>query len=126
MKFRTMKAVAMAAAAVAAVVGSSSGAQAAAFDGSCNDHEVCNYRLTSYTGGIWDTPGDVSSYVGHYFSSGYTLNDRTSSLKNNADIYDVTHYTDANYSGGWLDTGTNSARASLYTTWDNTFSSHYF
>lgn len=126
MKFRTVKVAVMAAAAVAAVVGSSSAAQAGTVDGTCNDHEVCNYRLTSYTGGIWDTPDDVSNYLGWYFNNGYTLNDRTSSLKNNADWYDVTHYTDANYSGAYLTTGTNSARASINATWDNQFSSHYF
>jgi len=126
LKFRGLKIAAMAVGSVALAGSLSTSAQAADFDYTCNDHEVCNYRLTSYTGGIFDTGNDISNYVGWYFSSGYTLNDRTSSLKNNADIYDVAHYTDAGYSGYWLYTGTNSARSSLYSPYDNAFSSHRF
>ncbi|MFI5687252.1 peptidase inhibitor family I36 protein [Streptomyces sp. NPDC051636] len=126
MKFRGLKIAAMAVGSVALAGSLATSAQADDLDYTCNDHEVCNYRLTSYTGGIWDTGSDESNYVGWYFSNGYTLNDRTSSLKNNADIYDVAHYTNSSYSGYYLYTSTNSARSSLYSPYENAFSSHQF
>lgn len=108
------------------MAGTAATAQAASWDGSCNDSEVCMYRLTYKDGGIADTPNNNSNYVGFYFSSGYTLNDRTSSIQNNANFYDVTHWTDAGGYGYRLDTGTNTTRNSLNATYDNKFSSHYF
>ncbi|MFI5803389.1 peptidase inhibitor family I36 protein [Streptomyces sp. NPDC051561] len=113
---------------VALAVSVAPAAQAAqSYNGVCDDHEVCNYRLANYSGGIADFYTNIPDYDGYaWFNYGGNINDSTSSLKNNADLNILESYQHKNAGGGYFTTGTNGKRASFTSTWDNTVSSHYF
>lgn len=124
---RRAVAVACSAAALFAITGGTS--HAASYNGTCessNGGEVCLYRNSDYSGGLYDTLYSKPDYSGTYYGTNTSIDNSVSSSRNRDPDTTVWFFRYENYTGFSLGLSGGGSQNWAALGEDNTWSSHCF